>query len=144
MCCDFRILTQDAVMGLNEVSIGISVPAMWIKLMASLIGQGAAFKLCQFGTNVNAQRAKLIGLADEIVLQSTDLESKCVEIVTKCLKLPDTGRQITKHSCRIELFSEWSSDARLQVEAEHGWKMLSMPSTVKFMTQVMQRLKSKI
>ena len=40
MCCDFRIVTQDASMGLNEVAIGLSVPGNWIKVMISIMAEG--------------------------------------------------------------------------------------------------------
>jgi Delta3-Delta2-enoyl-CoA isomerase len=47
MCCDFRVASESVVMGLNEVAIGISVPLMWTKLMATLVGVGKMGKLVQ-------------------------------------------------------------------------------------------------
>eukprot|EP00913_Durusdinium_trenchii_P001859 g1721.t1 len=38
MCCDWRIITYDGSMGLNEVALGIPVPRVWCELMAKLIG----------------------------------------------------------------------------------------------------------
>src|SRR5271170_2188409 len=61
MCCDFRIVTEDVTMGLNEVAIGISVPRMWVKVMIGIIGQGKADKLTQYARNVGAQEALKIG-----------------------------------------------------------------------------------
>jgi 3,2-trans-enoyl-CoA isomerase len=55
MCCDYRIATTTVTMGLNEVQLGISVPAVWMKLMATLIGQGKTDKLTQFGVMVDAR-----------------------------------------------------------------------------------------
>lgn len=47
MCCDFRVASESVVMGLNEVALGISVPFMWTKLMATLVGVGRMDKLVQ-------------------------------------------------------------------------------------------------
>lgn len=45
----------------------------------------------------------------------------------------------------MPLFIELGDDKRLQEEADNGWKMLSAPSTVKFMENVMSGLsKAKI
>jgi len=33
LSCDYRIATEDVVMGLNEVEVGIPVPEYWCKLM---------------------------------------------------------------------------------------------------------------
>src|SRR5271155_1315193 len=67
MCCDFRIVTRDASMGLNEVAIGISVPAYWIKLMTSIIGQGKADKMCQYARMIGADEALKVGFVDYVV-----------------------------------------------------------------------------
>ena len=32
MCCDWRVMTEQGYIGLNEVAIGISVPEKWCNL----------------------------------------------------------------------------------------------------------------
>jgi 3,2-trans-enoyl-CoA isomerase len=55
MCCDYRVMTESGHIGLNEVAIGITVPLYWGKLMARIIGQGPAERLCQFATFLSPQ-----------------------------------------------------------------------------------------
>lgn len=44
--------------GLNEVAIGISVPLFWARLMARVVGQATAERLCQFASLVGPREAK--------------------------------------------------------------------------------------
>lgn len=59
LCCDLRIMADGSGhIGLNEVAIGISVPLYWARLMARVVGQASAERLCQFATLVAPQEAK--------------------------------------------------------------------------------------
>jgi 3,2-trans-enoyl-CoA isomerase len=140
MCCDFRIVTKDATMGLNEVAIGISVPPHWIALMCSIIGQGKADKLTQYARTVNAQEALKIGLVDEIVDSAADLEGKAVILTTEILKLPDAGRGLTKSALRGSLGQAWGDKTGLENEAHTMWEFLTREQTIKALKGVMARL----
>jgi len=59
LCCDLRIMADGpGHIGLNEVAIGISVPLYWARLMARVVGQASAERLCQFATLAGPQDAK--------------------------------------------------------------------------------------
>ena len=59
LCCDLRIMSEGpGHIGLNEVAIGISVPLYWARLMARVVGQASAERLCQFATLVAPREAK--------------------------------------------------------------------------------------
>lgn len=59
LCCDLRIMADGpGHIGLNEVAIGISVPLFWARLMARVVGQATAERLCQFAALVGPQEAK--------------------------------------------------------------------------------------
>jgi 3,2-trans-enoyl-CoA isomerase len=73
MCCDIRVATEHVVMGLNEVQLGISVPFLWTKLMATLIGHGKMEKLVQFATMVPSKEGIKIGLVDHVVESKSQL-----------------------------------------------------------------------
>merc|ERR1719215_1394363 len=45
LCCDYRVITKDGSMGLNEVQLGIPVPKFWIELFANTVGHRLAEKL---------------------------------------------------------------------------------------------------
>lgn len=49
LCCDYRVITRDGSMGLNEVALGIPVPYFWIRLMEEVIGKRWTEKLLGTG-----------------------------------------------------------------------------------------------
>ncbi|TPX63234.1 hypothetical protein SpCBS45565_g06778 [Spizellomyces sp. 'palustris'] len=140
IACDYRVITTDGTMGLNEVALGISVPPKWIKLMASVIGQGKTDKLTQFAKMVKAKEALAIGLVDEVVQDEKELLDRAEAVIQGLLMLPDPGRQLTKNSLRGPLAQEWADERWLNSEAGTAWKMLSLPSTVKALEGVFARL----
>jgi 3,2-trans-enoyl-CoA isomerase len=140
MCCDFRIVTKDASMGLNEVAIGISVPPHWIALMCSIVGQGTADKLTQYAKTVNAEQALKIGLVDEVVDTPGALEDKAILLAKEALQLPDAGRGLTKSALRGSLGQVWADRAGLENEAHKMWEFLTREQTIKALKAVMARL----
>ncbi|TPX61389.1 hypothetical protein SpCBS45565_g07270 [Spizellomyces sp. 'palustris'] len=145
IACDYRVITADGIMGLNEVALGIAVPAKWMKLMANVIGQAKTDKLTQFAKMVKAPEASTIGLVDEVVQDEKELLIQAQKVMENLLKLPDAGRQITKEILRGPLAREWADEKWLKDEADTAWKMLSLPSTVKALDGVFARLsKSKV
>jgi 3,2-trans-enoyl-CoA isomerase len=140
MCCDFRIVTKDATMGLNEVAIGISVPGNWIKLMISIIGQGKADRLTQYSRTVGTDEALKIGLVDTIVESAEDLESAATKLAVEISKLPDAGRAMTKGLLRNELGHAWGDKTALENEAHRTWGFLTNEDTSKALKAVMTRL----
>jgi Delta3-Delta2-enoyl-CoA isomerase len=144
MCCDFRIVTEDASLGLNEVAIGITVPAYWIKVMIGIIGQGKTDKLTQYARSVGAEEALKIGLVDTVVPSDDALEPAALKLAKEIFKLPDAGRSITKDSLRGELGRSWGDKIGLENEAHQIWGFLTQEHTVRELKAVMSRLsKSK-
>ncbi|KAJ3017722.1 hypothetical protein HKX48_003414 [Thoreauomyces humboldtii] len=145
MACDYRIISENGSMGLNEVAIGIPVPRMWVKLMATIVGQGRADKMCQFGRMISAKEALVVGLVDKVVTDEEALMVAASKTMEQLLRLPDQGRQLTKLSLRGELADKWADPAFLKAEAEGGWAMLESPGVVRALGGVLARLsKSKI
>lgn len=66
LCCDVRIMTQQGHIGLNEVALGISVPPFWARLMANVIGNGPAERLCLTAAVISPQEALKLGMIDQV------------------------------------------------------------------------------
>ena len=66
LACDIRIGTEDAVLGLPEVRVGIP-SVIEASLLPPTIGLGRARRLLLTGETVNAQEALAMGLVDRIV-----------------------------------------------------------------------------
>ncbi|ORY05464.1 ClpP/crotonase [Basidiobolus meristosporus CBS 931.73] len=145
LCCDFRVMSENGTIGLNEAALGIPVPTTWIQLMSSVIGQGRADKLLQFGTLVDASQARQLGLIDEVVKNEEEALARAEEIMAQLMKTPDDGRHTTKSSLRNELSMVWGDEKRLKEEAVQKFQRLTHPTTIKSLDGVFTRLqKSKI
>ena len=55
LSCDYRVMTDFGNIGLNEVALGIPVPAYWAQLMQRTIGQRNAEKLLPYGVLATAE-----------------------------------------------------------------------------------------
>ena len=66
LCCDTRVMTEQGHIGLNEVALGIPVPVYWARLMAAVIGQGPAERLCFSATLLSPQEALRLGMVDKV------------------------------------------------------------------------------
>lgn len=146
MCCDMRIMSEQGHIGLNEVALGISVPAMWAKLMSNTIGQGKAEQMLEFARLVTPQEALQIGLVHQIVSKE-ELLNTAEAAMHKLLKAgPDAGRQVTKQHLREKFSHEW--EAYCVPEVDGAWEQLAQESTVKAMAAVLEglakRKKSKL
>lgn len=140
MVCDLRVATKDATMGLNEVQLGVSVPAKWQKLLASIVGHRKAEKMCQFSQVISAGEAIDEGILDALVESAAELEQTALQMMTKILKLPDAARVLTKRDARNALAQEWADPAWLTEEANFAWGLLSRPETIKALDAVFARL----
>ncbi|RKO89224.1 ClpP/crotonase [Blyttiomyces helicus] len=141
LACDFRVATEDASMGLNEVALGISVPEVWIKLLASIAGKRTADRMSQFAEMVGAKEGVVAGIVDYVTPKGdAAVMEKAVEVMKRALLLPDPGRIITKRLIRRELAAEWENEERLKKEAAVAWSLLSHPKTVKSLEKVLARL----
>ena len=138
MCCDMRIMSEQGHIGLNEVALGISVPAMWAILMSNTIGQGKAEQMLEFAKLVTPQEALQIGLTDQVVPKE-ELLSTAEAVMQKLLQAgPDAGRQATKMHLREKFSREW--EAFCVPEVDGAWEQLAKESTVKAMAGVLEGL----
>ena len=140
LSCDHRIVTEQTQIGLNEVALGIPVPEYWAKLMARTIGQRQAEQILEFGTMVDAESAKALGLVDAVA-SNGDLLTTAEAAMVQRLKSPDSGRRATKQFLRAEFSKQW--EAYCTEEYVGGWKMLSSPGMIQALEGVFQRLAKK-
>ena len=147
LCCDYRIMTEQGHIGLNEVALGISVPAKWAGLMQNTSGQGKAEQMLQFANLVSPQEALQIGLINQVVAKA-DLLSTAEAAMQQFLKAApfDAGRQVTKNHLREQFSLDW--EAYCVPEVDGAWEQLSQDSTVKAIAGVLEglakRKKSKL
>ncbi len=82
MCCHIRVVSDNAKMGLPEVSLGVIPGYGGTQRLAQLVGKGKAFEMIVTADMINAQDAYKWGLANYVTTQD-ELLNKCFEITAK-------------------------------------------------------------
>lgn len=87
MACHFRVASDNARMGLPEVSLGVIPGYGGTQRLPQLIGKGRAFELIMTGGMIGTEQAHLYGLINHMVAQE--------ELLPFCMKL---AHKIAKNS----------------------------------------------
>ncbi len=82
MACHIRVVSPNAVFGQPEVNLGVPPGYGGTQRLAQIIGKGLAAEMLITGNNMNAERAKETGLANQIVEQE-ELMPACIRIIEK-------------------------------------------------------------
>lgn len=82
MACHIRVVSDNAKMGLPEVSLGVIPGYGGTQRLGQLVGKGKAFEMIVTADMINAQDAYKWGLANYVTTQE-ELINKCFEITNK-------------------------------------------------------------
>ena len=84
MACHIRVASDNAKMGLPEVSLGVIPGYGGTQRLTQLVGKGKAFEMIMTGDMIKADEALLSGLANHVTTQEQLLE-KCEEMAGKIM-----------------------------------------------------------
>jgi enoyl-CoA hydratase/carnithine racemase len=87
LACDFRVLTEDAVFTMAEVTLGLVPDLGGTRRLVELVGYARALELCVTGRRVAASEADRLGLATSVVPVS-GLDVAVAELVALVLAAP--------------------------------------------------------
>jgi enoyl-CoA hydratase len=82
MACHIRVASDNAKMGLPEVTLGVIPGYGGTQRLAQLVGKGKAFEMIMTADMLNAQDALTWGLVNHVTTQE-ELLNKCKELATK-------------------------------------------------------------
>jgi enoyl-CoA hydratase len=82
MACHIRVASDNAKMGLPEVSLGVIPGYGGTQRLAQLVGKGKAFEMIVTADMINAQEAYKWGLVNYVTTQE-ELLGKCFDITSK-------------------------------------------------------------
>jgi enoyl-CoA hydratase len=85
MACHFRVASDNAKMGLPEVSLGVIPGYGGTQRLPQLVGKGRAMEMIMTAGVISAEEAKQFGLVNHVVPQA-DLLAHCNAIAQKIIK----------------------------------------------------------
>lgn len=141
ICADYRIMAEGKfIIGLNEIPVGIIVPASIFHLYAFWLGNAAAHRALLEGKLMNTQEALHAGLIDEVVSPESILHAAERKMLNYIQMERKTWQQ-SKVNIREELLKKVSADptAMLDLILEQWWSA----STRSILKTIIQNLKQK-
>ncbi|HEX6928829.1 MAG TPA: enoyl-CoA hydratase/isomerase family protein [Gammaproteobacteria bacterium] len=119
--CDYRVMAEGEFrIGLNEVQVGLPLPAIIHATLVRQLGPRQAERLAVQGLMIDAAEARDIGLIDELA-PLDDVVTKAVQWCEQLLKLPRSAMAATRDLARadlVELFDRLGEgDYRRMTEA---------------------------
>ncbi len=90
LSCHIRVASENAKLGLPEVSLGLIPGYGGTQRLTLLVGSGYAMELITTAGMIDAQEAHRIGLVNHVCTQ-TDLKSKCEEIAMRIVRNSPTA-----------------------------------------------------
>jgi enoyl-CoA hydratase/carnithine racemase len=98
--CDYRVaVAEDAKFGLNEVPIGIPMPAVYVRMLAYAWGEPVAARTCLLGEIFTPAQAHALGMVRELV-PATELLDRAVAIAGQVPEDCLEQYAFTKRACQ--------------------------------------------
>ena len=114
LACDMRIASEDAILGLPEVTLGLIPGSGGVKRLVRLIGLGKAKELILTGAKLTAKEAEKLGIVNRVV-PINELENETRTIALKLAEEPPITLMIAKGILNIA--SEGSLEDTLTAES---------------------------
>jgi enoyl-CoA hydratase len=140
MACDIRVLSEKAVVGLPEVTLGIIPGYGGTQRLTKLVGSGHALELIATGRKIDAASALAVGLANRVV-PSESLQQTCRDLANEILANAPLAVSAAKRSVRQ------ATEARLEegyyAEAEEFATLCTSHDAKEGMTAFFERRKAQ-
>lgn len=139
--CDWRVMARgDFRIGLNEVQVGLTVPACIQAALRRLTGPHRAERLLVAGTMLDAAAARKAGMVDELA-DIDQVVPRAIAWLQGLLQLPRHAMLATRATARSDLARLFDDPASLPVEEFlDGW---FAPEAQATLHALVERLRSK-
>lgn len=102
LCCEYRVMMPNYMIGLNESQLGIVPPWWFMTTMKNVISARDAELAMTTGKLFKTEEALRIGLIDEIAVDKAEAIQKCEVFLMKFPAISPTARSATKMNMRGE------------------------------------------
>lgn len=140
MACDIRILSEKAILGLPEVTLGVIPGYGGTQRMTRLVGSGHALELIATGKKIDAAQAVAIGLANRAVAPAELLES-CKSLAQQILANAPLAVSAAKRAVRLA--SEARDEEGYYAEAREFSALCASQDALEGMTAFFERRKAQ-
>lgn len=113
IACDIRIATKNSIFGFPELNLSILPAAGGTQRLAQLVGSGNALYMILTGENISANRAKEMGLVNEVVAKEA-LREEVEKVASNLSRKSSLALKLAKHSIKNGLKA--SEDVGLMLE----------------------------
>jgi enoyl-CoA hydratase len=111
--CDFRIMAEEALIGVPEIKIGVLPGAGGTQRLSHMLPPAVAKQMIYFGDPLTAQKALQFGLVNEVVPSAKVLET-AMEWARRLIKMPPLAVRCAKMLVHAGI----NSDLKTGIEAE--------------------------
>ena len=120
--CDHRVLLSEprAVIGLNEVALGIVAPPWFAAPLERAVGARQAEALLQLATLLPPERALALGAVDELAPRGAVLGA-AVEAAARYGAMPSAARHLTKLMLRRSVLEQLGTPALRAQDLARTW-----------------------
>lgn len=116
--CDFRIVAETARIGLLNKRWGLSLADGGTQRLARIVGMGNALWMIETGIEIDAHRARLIGLAQEVVPAGEALP-RAMELARHIASYPQVGIRADRRAAIAGFGLPLAEALQLEVEICH-------------------------
>lgn len=113
LVCDFRIMAEEASMGVPEILIGVLPGAGGTQRLAKMLPPAIAKQMIYLGEPLKAAQALQFGLVNQVVPAAQVLEA-AMELARRLLKMPPLGVRCAK----LLVHTGMNADLKTGIEAE--------------------------
>jgi enoyl-CoA hydratase len=114
--CDFRIVSDSAVLGFPEIKLGSVPGASATSRLLRIVGQTKAAEITMLGNNITAQEALALNLVNKVV-PSDQVMNTAFELAEELAKRPPLALKLTKKALNIGYDTDVKSARRFGLEA---------------------------
>lgn len=110
MCCEYRVMVPNSIIGLNETQLGIVAPPWFASTMENIIGKRQTELALTTGRLFSTDEALKVGLIDEVVQDKDEGLQKANAFLGKFARISPFARNVSKQTIRGETLKRMSKD----------------------------------
>jgi enoyl-CoA hydratase len=114
--CDFRIMSETAVLGFPEIKLGSIPGGSGTSRLLRAVGQLKATEIMMLGNNINAQEALKLNLVNQVV-PSDEVQPAALQLAEELAKRPPIALKLTKMAIHVGYDVDVKSARRYVLEA---------------------------